>query len=141
MKRRGKTKHPLWRKWTNIQDSLNLPSNKQYATAQREGWTCDWADFWSFADDIEEHLGIPAPGQILIRRDQHLGWNINNLMWGTIKQRGNLQRTCVRLTLNNTTHTLREWSDLFNIEYSTFYARLRDHNWTLEEALGLVPRS
>jgi hypothetical protein len=141
MTRRTRTKHPLWRKWTNIQDSLTRPANKQYATAQREGWQCDWQDFWSFADDVEQHLGLPQPGQILIRKDQHIGWTLNNLMWGNEKIRGNLQRTCVRLTLNNTTHTMKEWAELFNIDYGTFYSRIQNHGWTLPQALELEPRS
>jgi hypothetical protein len=132
--------HPLFRKWTNIQEIFNRPAHKQYATCYTQGWTCDWDDFTSFARDVERKLGLPQPGQLLIRKDQSRGWTLNNLIYGDAHLRGNKQRTCRRITIKGRTHTLKEWTEIRGLKYGTVYSRIRNYGLTPAEALEIKVR-
>ena len=134
------SRHPLYRKWTNIREIFIRPAHKQYEIAQAQGWVCSWERFEDFARDVEAHLGLPLPGQMLIRRDQSRGFTLDNLVYGDAYIRGNKQRTCRRITIGSQTLTLKEWSDLLGIPYTRVYSRLRNYGWRVEEALELEPR-
>jgi hypothetical protein len=135
------TQHPLWRKWTYIQYTLNNPNHKQYAQAKKYGWTCDWDNFRSFASDIEQHLGLPLPGEMLIRKDQTQGWTLKNLDYGTEKVRGNRQRTCLILKYRNKKMTASQWAEYRGIPVGTLYSRLYHYHWPVAEALEYKKRT
>jgi len=135
------TSHPLWRRWTYIRQILNNPNNREHYLAVKYGWRCDWDDFWSFANDVQGHIGLPKSGEMLIRKDQFKGWTLNNLDYGPAKVRGNRQRSCLILTYRNKRMTAAQWAEYRGINVGTLYSRIYHYHWSVPEALEYKKRT
>jgi len=106
--------HPLFKRFCNMRAEhlhKNIP--------------IQWDRFWDFVSDIEEHLGIPnnLNNLIILRKDFHKGFFIDNLEWGTRQDQGRRFDKTYHLTYLGQTHTLKEWSEITGIGYPTLVTR------------------
>ena len=46
-----------------------------------------------------------------------------NCRWSTVKEQCNNRDTNIKLTIGNSTRTLQEWCNIFDVKYSMIYAR------------------
>lgn len=134
------TKHPLFRSWTTIKDQLTRPSHRFYSLYQQLGLTCDWDNSRDFCLDIEHHLGLPLPGEQLVRKDYYLGWTLSNLAYMTPKQKADHLRSCRMIKYRGKTKNLTEWAEAQGIAMGTVWSRINVYGWTPAEALGFKAR-
>ena len=134
------TVHPLWNQYRNIRQMCYNPNNASYPHIGAQGITCAWDKFWDFSEDIEKHLGDrPDDTHCLIRKDQTKNYDINNLEWGTPKERGNRMFYCKYYKYKGKSLTLSQWADEYGINSGRVYDRIK-RGWTLQEALGIKAR-
>lgn len=92
-------------------------------------WVNDYSVFrtWSLENGYREGLSID-------RIDVNGDYSPQNCRWATATVQQNNRRTCINLTYNGETHTLKEWSRIRNIKYPTLYQRYH-LRWSVERML------
>ena len=81
-------------------------------------WRNDFAVFYQWAIDngYKKNLTID-------RIDNNAGYNPQNCRWVTIKEQCRNRRSNIDITIGNTTKTLTEWCEVFDLPYGTINAR------------------
>lgn len=110
------------------------PNNKRYIDYGGRGIkVCEeWHDFivfyeWAINNGYSENLTID-------RINNEDDYKPSNCRWATKKEQANNRRTNVNITIGNTTKTLREWCDIFQVNYQKVEARhIRNKDLTVEE--------
>ena len=94
---------------------------------------CDeWNSFESFAEWALSH---GYSDELTIDRiDNDKGYSPDNCRWVTYKVQMNNRRSNHLVTINGETHTLKEWSELTGIRYSTIMYRA-NHGWAEKDLL------
>lgn len=90
-----------------------------------------WNDYKAFETD----MGLRPPGAILVRKDQEQGWSPDNCKWGTKAEVVRNRSTYERHTIGDETKLLTEWAREKNLNPSTVQNRVKNRNWSIEEAL------
>jgi uncharacterized HAD superfamily protein len=126
--------HPLYGKWRYIQDTLSGSTRRECRVAKKLGLTCDWSNFQSFSEDIEQHLGLPKKDQQLVRKDMRKGWTLNNLHYATAKRKAQLQRTCIVVKYKNKKMCAKELAAAHNLNYATVLSRIYK-GWTMKQII------
>lgn len=62
----------------------------------------------------------------------------NNCRWVLRLEQNNNKRNNRRITYNNQTRTVSEWSRVLGVKYITLYARIFTYGWSVEEAFSGV---
>ena len=94
---------------------------------------CDeWLDFYNFRD-WALNSGYKE-GLELDRKDTNGNYSPENCKWSTDKEQANNRNNNIVITIDNVSHTLSEWADIYKINYSTLRMRLRA-GWKIEDAL------
>lgn len=135
----GKTGSPEYRVWAGIKRRCLNPNDRSYARYGEQGVTiCDrWRDsFECFLSDIGTR---PTPEHSIDRVDNDKGYAPDNCRWATRVEQARNKRTNRRITCNNRTKTLSEWSQELGICHATIQYRLRA-GWDIETALNLPPK-
>ncbi|USK33511.1 hypothetical protein LIT25_23895 [Bacillus sp. F19] len=72
----NKTKHPLYSTWKNMMARCYLESNSNYKYYGGKSVQVEerWHDFWSFTEDIDNHL---ENGHLLYKKEYQLDKDIN----------------------------------------------------------------
>lgn len=116
--------HPLFKRYHYIRQAVYSRTSPDYA--REGGRPLAWDSFQGFRHYIETELGLPKPGQMLLRHRPELGWVPGNLFWGTRGQQRRQHRgRCLNLTYAGRTQVLRDWCDELNLNYATAYSRHR----------------
>ena len=117
-------KEPLFNVWRGILQRCN-PEIKSTSTknyGQRGITVCDeWHEYaifreWAIGAGYRKGLSID-------RINVNEGYSPQNCRWADNKTQQNNKRNNVYVDFNKETHTLKEWSELLNINYQTVYSR------------------
>lgn len=84
---------------------------------------------WAVTNGYQEDLSID-------RIDTNLGYSPKNCRWVDSYVQANNTRKNIYYDYHGERHTLKEWSRIIGINYSTLYNRVRIKNWGIEEAFN-----
>lgn len=79
-----------------------------------------WLVFGNFLAD----MGQRPAGKSLDRIDNSIGYEPSNCRWATPSEQNDNRRRTIRITFNESTRTLTEWSKILGIKYDTLHQRL-----------------
>lgn len=92
--------------------------------------------FMAFFND----MGPRGQGMTLERENNNRGYYKTNCRWATREEQANNKRNNRIIKCNGEVHTIARWSRLRNIPSLRIRRRIDDLSWSVEEALGFVPR-
>ena len=121
----GLSKTRLYREWAGIISRCENKSSTSYSRYGEVGISVcyEWHDFecfceWSLLNGYSDNLTIDR-----INNDK--GYQPDNCRWSTIIEQANNKSTNIFITYENETHTLTEWSRIYNINKDCLYARYK----------------
>ena len=124
----------IYAEWQSIKSRCLNENNTRWADYGGRGITIcdDWRDSfqsffdWSIENGYREDLSID-------RIDNDGPYNPENCRWVTSEVQARNRRTNINITIGNSTRTLMEWCDIFEIDYKAAYNRyIRNKDCTLE---------
>lgn len=87
---------------------------------------------WAYDNGYDENA---ERGEYTIeRKDNNKGYSPENCRWATYKEQANNKRNSKRIEYNGEIHTLSEWSDILEKDYSTIWKRIKKLGWSVEKA-------
>lgn len=116
----------IYRIWQGMKDrcyNLNDPRYHRYGGRGIEvcpEWKNDFAAFYKWA--MENGY---ADCCTIDRMDNDKGYYPENCRWATIEQQCNNRSSCIYITIGNATKTLKQWCDVFGLNYRLVYARYK----------------
>jgi hypothetical protein len=116
-------------RWANREEQANNRRDNRHITFLNKTQTVSqWAREYNLRPDV-----------VIARL--YIGWTIEEALG--IKER-NINRNEVynikKFKLNDKFYTIKQLSEMYNINYDTLNYRLRYSNWTVEEAVGIKQR-
>lgn len=136
----GKTHKKLYQVWAAFRGRCNCPTDAAYKNygGRGIGYAPEWDDYltfekWSFENGYQENVGLT-----LERIDVNKGYTPDNCCWDTRKRQSNNKRNNLYFTINDITHTLAEWCEIYKVPYGRVEARVQKLGWNIEEAL-IIP--
>lgn len=133
--RRG-YKSRTWSAWAAMNDRCYRKSSTAYQRYGAVGiQVCDrWRTSY---DNFLADMGECPEGMTLDRRDNSLGYELNNCRWSTPSEQAVNRRTTRLVTIGDRTQCLKHWASEFGIDYIKVYKRVTYLGWTIEEALEI----
>ena len=125
----------LCRTWRDMKHRCNAKSGRYYNNYVKRGITVcpEWrTNFKAFYDWAINNGYMPTLS--IDRIDNSKGYSPDNCRWANPKMQNNNLRTNVTLTYNGITRTLREWSDITGIRFTTLHSRV-NMGWDAEKIL------
>ena len=137
----GISRHPLYRKWSAMNERCNNPQDAGYIYYGASGikvceeWHKSNPDgFINYKRDIER-LGSPLQPDMQIDRINNNGdYAPDNVRWASRKTQMNNRRCNLEFEINGETKTLKQWAEVVGIKYSTLRERIM-RNWGIIKAL------
>ena len=135
----GRTKHPLYGTWRQMISRCENPKNLKYQNYGGRGIkVCnEWHNFWSFAKWSESH-GYSS-NLTIDRINTNWNYEPNNCRWVSWDIQSNNKNSCMYITFNNKTQTLKQWSNEVGINQVTLKNRIKS-GWDVEKALYTKPK-
>lgn len=136
---KAKTKHPLWRRWSQLRFQIsneNSPQHEYYHDLPMVGFD----DFWQFAEFVESEIGaLPSPTHKLARKNQRAGYVRGNLYWAeTHIDVGQRFVGIAKFRVGRRLLTFREMSEASGINENTIRNRIA-RGWTARDAMTIPP--
>lgn len=78
-------------------------------------------------------MGDKPKNKTLDRIDNNGNYCKKNCRYATYKEQNNNKRSNILITYNNKTQSIKQWSEELNINYSTFYWRIKN-GWSVERS-------
>jgi len=111
---------------TNMKSRCNNPNNKFYKDYGGRGisvcdeWEQSEAKFieWSLANGYKDNLTID-------RKDNNGNYSPENCRWSTNMQQNRNMRSNITLTMDGETKILKDWANIWNLNYVTVGERYR----------------
>lgn len=132
----------IYRIWQNMKNRCRNKNIWQYKYYGGRGITyCErWEDFLNFKEDMYksylEHVKqYGEKNTSLDRIDVNGNYCKENCRWATNEEQANNTNQNHYITYNGETHTLKEWSEIVGIDYSTLKKRIYLHKWDDIKAL------
>lgn len=129
-------KNRLYNIWYGMISRCHNKNNSSYPRYGGRGIkVCtEWKkDFWKFYDwAMANNYGDEYT---IDRIDNDKGYYPENCRWATKKQQANNTRGCRYITIENVTHTMKEWSEISGIRYDTLRRQLDTRPWVVKEKL------
>ena len=120
----GLSKTRVYRVWRRMKERCTNKNCKDYNHYGGRGIKLDdsWMTFelfysWAMANGYRDDLTID-------RIDVNGPYSPENCRWSTTKEQGNNKRNCVYMELNGKTKSIKEWSEIYGINYTTLRSRL-----------------
>lgn len=133
MKTHGMSRTKIYKIWKGMIGRCTNPKGKYFDRYMGRGITIckEWRN--SF-ENFYKDMGDPPAGHSLDRVNNDKGYSKENCRWATPKQQQNNRRGCIKLTFNQQTKSLVEWSEITNLSRTVIWKRL-DAGWSVEKAL------
>ena len=118
----GKSDTLTYRIWQDMKDRCINPKHHCYDNyGGRNIKVCDhWLSFENFLKD----MGEKPEGLTLDRTNNDIGYCKKNCNWVTIQDQSRNKRSTLRYTYKGETKCLKEWADVFDINYQTLHSRI-----------------
>jgi hypothetical protein len=128
-----------YRAWKAMKARCYSPCNSLIGNYKKNNITvCDrWIN--SFDNFLEDMGKIPDNKSSLDRINNLLDYSPENCRWTDWTTQANNKESNLIFIYNNEAHTLKQWSKLLNIKYTTLYHRIITYNLTFEEAIQNDP--
>ena len=138
VKYRDLIKTRAYRTWSHMKNRCQKVKGPNYENYAKRGITvCDeWKIFANFYRD----MGDPPKGMTLDRKDNNKGYNKANCRWATHREQANNVRSNVRLTYEEQTMTVAQWSRLTGIAYGVIITR-HHKGWTPDKIFNTPVRN
>lgn len=132
----------LYNIWQGMKGRCYNKNDPRYCRWGGRGITvCDeWKDnFTSFYEWALEH-GY-SDDLTIDRIDNDGNYEPDNCRWASKKQQSRNRRSNISITIGNSTRTLTEWCEIFNLPYNAINARYhRNNNISIEKLFRPIPR-
>lgn len=129
--------------WQGMKGRCYNPYDSRYHRYGARGITvCDeWKDNFAAFYDWAIKNGY-ADNLTIDRIDNDKGYSPDNCRWATMKEQSRNRSTNINIRIGNTTKTLTEWCEIFNVNSKTVYARYyRGNARTIDDLFNLeIPR-
>lgn len=125
----------LYQVWQGMKKRCSSPSDVRYHRYGGRGikvcddWNNDYLAFhnWAITNGYSEELTID-------RIDSDGDYEPSNCRWATKKEQANNRSTNIKITIGNSTRTLTEWCEIFNLDSKVIFARYhRNENIGIDE--------
>jgi len=119
----GGSKSRLYRIWVGMRDRCSTTSKSSSKNYSEKGIKvcAEWNDFIAFKTWAEQH-GYADNLQI-DRIDPESNYEPKNCHWVTPLEQQRNRGNSIKITIEGTTKTLKEWAIIFNVNYHTLYQR------------------
>ena len=139
-KTHGMSYHRLYGIWSDMKRRCNNPAREKYDRYGGRGirvceeWDTNFSAFanWAYTNGYQDTLSID-------RIDNDGDYCPENCRWATMDIQSNNKSVNHRLEYNGEIHTLKEWSDITGIPYSTIRSRTNTLNWDVDQILTINP--
>lgn len=129
----------LHRIWKNIKVRCYYKGHKEYCNYGGRGitvcseWRNDSSAFinWALTHGYSDKLTLD-------RYNNNGNYEPSNCHWVTMKEQSNNKRNSYYITIDNETHTLTEWCEIYNVSYNMIRRRL-EKGWDLLTAIAVPP--
>lgn len=133
----GLSKHHLYKVYKAMKQRTTKGYDKRYKNYGGRGivvcdeWMNDFNKFyeWAISSGYKDGLTID-------RINTSGNYEPSNCRWVTYKAQENNRTNNHYITYNGETHTMKQWSELLCIPYTTLAQRLNKYHWTVERALN-----
>lgn len=114
----------LYKIWQGMKGRCNRPNDARYARYGGRGikvcdeWLHDFSAFyeWAQANGYKEDLTID-------RIDNDGNYEPRNCRWVGVKEQSRNRSTNIDVRIGNSTRTITEWCEIFNVDFKTVIAR------------------
>jgi hypothetical protein len=133
----GKSHTPEWYIWVHMRERCKGTWQKNYGG--RGITVCErWQH--SFAAFLADMGPRPSPLHEIERKDNDGPYSPENCTWATCVEQANNKRNNHRLTWNNKTQTIAQWSRETGIPAYLIQERIVKRQWAIHKALSTPPR-
>lgn len=133
--RRVVPKERIYGIWSGIKNRCLNKNNQAYNKYGGRGITIceEWLDFsnfkeWAFNHGYSDNLSID-------RIDVNGNYCPENCRWANEVTQANNRRNSVYLTVGNETHTIAEWTKIYNLPKGLISSRIHKLGWDVEKAI------
>lgn len=135
----NRSKHPLYGTWFLMISRCENIKNKRYSEWGGRGIkVCDeWHDFWNFVKWSDSVGGRPK-GYTIDRIDNNGNYEPSNCRWASRSQQQNNTSANVKITYNDETKTIAEWSKITGIKHQTLLGRYNS-GWSADKIIETIP--
>lgn len=128
----GSTVYRSWASMLQRCTNVKSPHYKEYGG--RGIKVCEkWVLFSNFYSD----MGDRPEGYTLNRIDNDGNYEPSNCEWATRKQQASNRRSSRLFTRNGVTKSLKQWSEIQDLNYKLVWQRIYRNNWSVEQALSI----
>ena len=141
----NKTKTKLYQVWCSMRARCYRPSHSDYYLYGARGikiceeWLVDYMNFYNWAISNGYKEDLPPKTLSLDRINVDGNYEPHNCRWVTLKKQANNTRRNHYITLENETHTISEWAEIYNINSTTIQKRLKK-GWDVFSAVTMPVR-
>lgn len=132
----------LYHVWEKLRSRCYCKTNKSFHNYGGRGIKIcnEWQNFqtfheWAYSNGYNENAKYMEC--TLDRIDVNGNYEPSNCRWVNMKTQNNNRRNNHLITYNNETHTIAEWSEIYNIPYKIFYQRLTRDKMPFERAINV----
>lgn len=127
----------IFKIWCGIKDRTMRTTHKSHKNYGAKGikmcdeWMNSFEAFynWAINNGYQEYLTID-------RINNNDDYKPNNCRWITMKAQQNNRTNNHNITYKGITHTMKEWSEILGINYTTLSMRLNKYNWSVERSFN-----
>ncbi len=125
--------------WARAKRRCTDPNNSDFHLYGARGikMCSRWMDSFS---TFYQDMGSRPKGMTLDRINNNGNYEPSNCRWATRETQANNRRNVIRITINQETHTIAEWSKITGLSRSRIWQRINRLGWNHEKAVTTPTR-